>query len=131
MRRRSRPRPASTRRSSRRTWPVARPGCASLFRTTGRCTAWRTSGRFRWTGESARRTFEGDGVDFDLIVRNATVGDAVTDVAVAGETIAALGADLSGTARVELDATGLHLFPGGIDVHVHADEPGRTEWEGF
>ncbi len=29
----------------------------------------------------------------------------------------------------ELDATGLHIFPGGIDSHVHFNEPGRTEWE--
>ncbi|HEX2681069.1 MAG TPA: allantoinase AllB, partial [Candidatus Dormibacteraeota bacterium] len=24
---------------------------------------------------------------------------------------------------------GLHVFPGGIDSHVHFNEPGRTEWE--
>ena len=26
---------------------------------------------------------------------------------------------------------GLHVFPGLIDPHVHFNEPGRTEWEGF
>lgn len=30
-----------------------------------------------------------------------------------------------------LDAGELVVSPGLIDVHVHADEPGRTEWEGF
>ena len=30
-----------------------------------------------------------------------------------------------------IDAGGLLVFPGGIDPHVHFDEPGRTEWEGF
>ena len=40
-------------------------------------------------------------------------------------------ARLGGRAREELDATGLWVLPGGIDVHVHCDEPGRTEWEGF
>ena len=26
---------------------------------------------------------------------------------------------------------GLHLLPGGVDPHVHLNEPGRTEWEGI
>ena len=43
--------------------------------------------------------------------------------------IAAIGPDLKG--REELDARGLHLFPGVIDAHVHFNEPGRTEWEGW
>jgi allantoinase len=34
-------------------------------------------------------------------------------------------------AEAELDATGLHVLPGLIDAHVHFNEPGRTDWEGF
>ena len=38
-------------------------------------------------------------------------------------------------ARLDADATvdlgDLPLLPGLVDSHVHADEPGRTEWEGF
>jgi allantoinase len=30
-----------------------------------------------------------------------------------------------------LDATGLHVLPGLVDAHVHFNEPGRTEWEGY
>jgi allantoinase len=30
----------------------------------------------------------------------------------------------------EIDARGLHVLPGVIDVHLHFNEPGRTEWEG-
>ena len=30
-----------------------------------------------------------------------------------------------------IDADGLYLFPGVIDTHVHFNEPGRSEWEGF
>jgi allantoinase len=30
-----------------------------------------------------------------------------------------------------LDATGLHVLPGVVDAHVHFNEPGRTEWEGY
>jgi allantoinase len=33
--------------------------------------------------------------------------------------------------REELDASGLHVFPGGLDPHVHFNEPGRTHWEGL
>lgn len=29
------------------------------------------------------------------------------------------------------DLSDLHLMPGLIDSHVHVNEPGRTEWEGF
>ena len=32
---------------------------------------------------------------------------------------------------MEIDAAGLHVFPGVIDAHVHFNEPGRAEWEGF
>ena len=30
-----------------------------------------------------------------------------------------------------IDAKGLHIFPGLIDVHVHFNEPGRDQWEGL
>ena len=36
----------------------------------------------------------------------------------------------AGRARHEIDARGLHVLPGLIDVHLHFNEPGRTEWEG-
>ena len=36
-----------------------------------------------------------------------------------------------GTAREEIDARGLHVLPGVVDVHVHFNEPGRTDWEGW
>ena len=29
------------------------------------------------------------------------------------------------------DAGENHVFPGIVDTHVHINEPGRTEWEGF
>ena len=72
------------------------------------------------------------------MVRNAvpawrSAGSSTVDVAMGDGTIAAVapGGTLAGSAATELDATGLHAFPGGIDVHVHCNEPGRTEWEGF
>ena len=30
-----------------------------------------------------------------------------------------------------IDASGRFVMPGIIDTHVHVNEPGRTEWEGF
>ena len=33
-------------------------------------------------------------------------------------------------AREEIDARGLHVFPGLVDVHLHFNEPGRADWEG-
>jgi allantoinase len=43
--------------------------------------------------------------------------------------IVAVGTHLELTAAEEVDASGLHVFPGGIDSHVHFNEPGRTQWE--
>jgi allantoinase len=71
--------------------------------------------------------------DVDLIVRGGTVvtarGVLVADVAAAGGRITAVEPDLALSADEEMDASGLHVFPGGIDSHVHFNEPGRTEWE--
>ena len=73
--------------------------------------------------------------DFDLIIRNGTLASTLSlrtgDIGISDGHIAAVGPSLAGTAREELDATGLYVFPGVIDAHVHFNEPGRTEWEGF
>lgn len=63
--------------------------------------------------------------DFDLLVRGEQ------DIGIANGRIAALGRNLSGSAPEEIDATRLSVFAGAIDAHVHFNEPGRTEWEGF
>src|ERR1035438_8247219 len=69
----------------------------------------------------------------DLIVRGGTIvtprGLERADVAIEGGAIEAIGLDLPG-AKDEIDARGLHVFPAVIDVHLHFNEPGRTEWEG-
>jgi allantoinase len=73
--------------------------------------------------------------DADLVVRGGTVigpTDARRqDVAVVDERIAAIGADLAVTGAVEVDAAGMHVFPGGVDPHVHFNEPGHADWEGI
>ena len=53
----------------------------------------------------------------------------VADIAVAGARITAVQPDLGVKGADEIDASGLHIFPGGIDSHVHFNEPGRTDWE--
>ncbi len=69
---------------------------------------------------------------FDVVVRGGTLvtpgGLVVADVGGCDGTNAAREPGLSGPA---VDATGLHVFPGGLDPHVHFNEPGRTHWEGF
>ncbi len=72
---------------------------------------------------------------YDLIVRNGTLvtatGISNADLGVADGRIVALEPDLVGTSKEEINAEGLHVFPGVIDAHVHFNEPGRTHWEGF
>ncbi len=68
----------------------------------------------------------------DFVIRGATLvtdGLPKADIAVEDGRIQAIGPDLPG-ANEEIDARGLHVFPGIIDVHLHFNEPGRTEWEG-
>jgi allantoinase len=73
--------------------------------------------------------------DFDTILRGGTIitpeGVSQTDIGIAEEKIVALGKELSGSARSEIDARDLHIFPGVLDAHVHFNEPGRTDWEGI
>lgn len=64
--------------------------------------------------------------DFDVILRGGRVLDGsgnpwfAADVGLTGDRIAAVG-DLDGrTARLEVDARGLYVAPGFIDVHAHA-----------
>ncbi|MFL5734386.1 MAG: allantoinase [Chloroflexia bacterium] len=72
---------------------------------------------------------------YDLIIRNGSLvtPSSVTqaDLAIADERIAAIGPSLEGSSKTEIDAAGLHVFPGVIDAHLHFNEPGREEWEGF
>jgi N-acyl-D-amino-acid deacylase len=67
--------------------------------------------------------------DFDILFRNARIIDGsggpsrVTDLAVEGDRIAALGHLSRARARTEIDATGAVLAPGFIDSHAHDDLP--------
>jgi N-acyl-D-amino-acid deacylase len=67
------------------------------------------------------------GPSFDLVIRGGTVLDGTgapafpADLGVVGDTIAALGEIAPGQGRRVVDATGLHVAPGFIDIHTHSD----------
>jgi N-acyl-D-aspartate/D-glutamate deacylase len=69
---------------------------------------------------------------FDLIIRNGTIIDGlggepyVGDVAVKDGAIAAVGAVNGAAATQEIDATGLLVTPGFVDLHTHYD--GQSIW---
>ena len=64
---------------------------------------------------------------FDLVIRGGTVLDGTgapafaADVAVKGDAIAAVGEIAASQATRAVDARGLHLSPGFIDMHSHSD----------
>jgi allantoinase len=63
--------------------------------------------------------------DFDLIVRSRE------DLGIADGKFVAIGENLAGSAREEINAANFVIIPGVIDSHLHFNEPGRTDWEGF
>ena len=70
----------------------------------------------------------------DLVIRNGLVVDGTgaaprpnCSVAMDGEFITAMGADV-GPGRREIDATGLLVTPGFVDIHTHYD--GQATWDG-
>ena len=70
----------------------------------------------------------------DLVIRNGTVVDGtgaarrVADVAIDGELITAVGREIARGHR-ELDANGLLVAPGYVDIHTHYD--GQATWDPY
>src|SRR6187455_102179 len=70
--------------------------------------------------------------DYDLVVRSGTVADGTgsgtreADVAVTDGRIAAVGA-IVGRGREEIEAKGLLVTPGFVDIHTHYD--GQATWD--
>ena len=74
-------------------------------------------------------------MDCSTIVSGASIvaddGTEEADVAVLDGQIVAVGRELGLTATEEIDASGLLVLPGVVDAHVHFNDPGRADWEGF
>jgi len=72
---------------------------------------------------------------FDLVVRGAFVliGEnwRAAEIGVTDGVIAAISAKPLDGAEIITLADDEVLVPGIVDTHVHVNEPGRTEWEGF
>ena len=64
-----------------------------------------------------------------MIIRNGMVMDGsgnpwfYADIAVDGDRIVRVGTLTGATAEREIDATGMHITPGFIDIHSHAEGP--------
>ena len=69
---------------------------------------------------------------YDLLLRGGTIVDGsgeapyVGDVAISGDRIVAMG-KVVGTAEREIDARGLMITPGWVDIHTHYD--GQITWD--
>jgi allantoinase len=75
--------------------------------------------------------------DLDLVIRAERVvtaaGEVPRTIGVRDGSVVAVepyDADLSGVTVLQLAADEV-LLPGVVDSHVHVNDPGRTEWEGF
>lgn len=71
---------------------------------------------------------------FDMVVSGGTLvmpsGRGLADIGIRGTRVAAiLGTNAPRATRTTLDATGLHVLPGAIDVHSHHREPGFVHKE--
>jgi len=70
--------------------------------------------------------------DADLVIRGGLVFDGQggppvrADIAITGDRIVAVG-DVVGRGREEIDATGLMVTPGWVDIHTHYD--GQITWD--
>ncbi len=74
--------------------------------------------------------------EYDIVIRNGNVVDGsggpqrVADVAIDGDRVAAVGEPGTvGTGRREIDATGLLVTPGFVDVHTHYDA--QATWDPY
>ncbi len=69
---------------------------------------------------------------YTLVIRNGTIHDGTGragfrgDLAVAGDKIAAVG-EVAGRGATEIDADGLLVTPGFVDIHTHYD--GQAVWD--
>jgi allantoinase len=71
----------------------------------------------------------------DLVVRGANIisatGRVCGDLLITGGKVMGVVSPGTGEGTDAIEATGLYLLPGGVDGHVHMQDPGLTEREDF
>jgi allantoinase len=82
------------------------------------------------------KSSDGSSGETDLIVRGKRVvtpdGERAAAIHIRGGVITKIsGFDDVPSGKHIFDAHDLAVMPGLVDTHVHINEPGRTEWEGF
>jgi N-acyl-D-amino-acid deacylase len=98
----------------------------------GRLLTWRAHACLFWP-VAIRHFHPKDLPMFDLIFRNGTVVDGtgaerrVADVAVKNGLVAKVAPKMAETAPREVDATGLVVAPGWVDIRTHYD--GQVTWD--
>jgi allantoinase len=74
-------------------------------------------------------------VPLDCIIKggNVVVSDRVctVDIGIRDGIIVDISPDIQTFSNLTVDAQGLYVMAGVIDAHVHLNEPGLSEWEGF
>jgi N-acyl-D-amino-acid deacylase len=77
--------------------------------------------------------------EYDVLIRNGTIVDGTRvpayrgDIGVRAGRVVAMGRIKGGSAKREIDATGLIVAPGFIDLHTHYDAAlsGGTKWDPY
>ena len=101
--------------------------------------------RDQYIGAQALLSIEGPAARFGSLVMSATqttvisggliateYGTFQADLVIQGELVSAITTDASDVdANHRIDAAGLLVLPGGIDVHTHFEEPDPNLLEGF
>ncbi|QJD87071.1 allantoinase AllB [Cohnella herbarum] len=76
-----------------------------------------------------------DEVKLDFIIKggNVVLSDRVrvADIGILNGEIVDIAPDIPFSAKQTIDAQGLFVMAGAVDAHVHLNEPGLGEWEGF
>ena len=74
---------------------------------------------------------------YDVIIKNGNIvsEDSIKkgDIGILNGKIVEVSSKIEelATANEVINAEGLYILPGLIDIHVHFNEPGRVDWEGF
>ncbi|MEC1683562.1 allantoinase [Bacillus mojavensis] len=72
---------------------------------------------------------------YDLVIKGAKAvtpdGVKEADIAMKNGIIAKISFAIEAEGAPVVEASGQFVFPGAVDCHVHFNEPGREDWEGF